>query len=939
MIHTNFLTGDDLNEEYYDDFIKHYGMPRRSGRYPWGSGDDPYQHESSWMHQYRALKASGMKESAEMAAQLGCGTVRALKSKISNEEANERAYRVSMAQAALKRNGGNKSAAAREMGINESSLRSLLDEGKQSRMRVTEATAANLRKIVGKDNFVDVGPGSEIALGVNSNRMANAVRKLVDEEGYKEYTIFVPQLSNKDKMTTVKVLCPPGTEKKEVFEHAEKIKPVQTVLENSDGTKEVDTKYKYSSLDSKRVAIRYAEKGGKEQDGLIQIRPGCEDLSLGKASYAQVRIAVDGTHYLKGMCVYGNPKDFPKDIDVIFNTNKHEGTPMCGPKDNTVLKPLKFDKDNPFGASLKGEDEQFMVKRTYVDSKTGETKLSPINIVNVEGGWETWRKSLPSQFLSKQSDELAKRQLNLALADKSEEYAKIKALDNPVIKKYYLESFASDCDSVATHLNAAALPRQAAHVLIPFPELKDNEIYAPNYRNGEKVCLVRFPHAGTFEIPMLTVNNNIQTCIDTLGNTRDAVGINAHVAEHLSGADFDGDTAIVIPTNARVKIAHRPYLKEMEDANGNPFDPQEAYPYHEGMKIMTPKHKQIEMGVVSNLITDMTLQGATDSELARADKYSMVVIDSEKHKLDYTKARKDFKINELRKKYQTHPDGKTGAGTIISAAKSPIKVPLRKTITSINKNTVDENGDLIVADSVRQKYVDRKTGEEKIRLQDVPKMMTVKDAYELTSGGSKQNPGTKMEGYYAQYANNLKQMAREARLEILRTDNYSTNKEAAIKYAPEVASIKAKLNESLKNSPKERYAQIRGNYTLKQKLEEYPELKDDKDGYKKLKAQELQRARLAVGAHKEKIVISDKEWEAIQAHAVGSATLNQIIENSDADRLRDLSMPKTESRAIIKAKMGNIKALYDAGYTQAEIAEKYGVSATYISKIVHGEVE
>ena len=29
-----------------EDELQHYGMPKRSGRYPWGSGDDPYQHGS-----------------------------------------------------------------------------------------------------------------------------------------------------------------------------------------------------------------------------------------------------------------------------------------------------------------------------------------------------------------------------------------------------------------------------------------------------------------------------------------------------------------------------------------------------------------------------------------------------------------------------------------------------------------------------------------------------------------------------------------------------------------------------------------------------------------------------------------------------------------------------------------------------------------------------
>ena len=26
-----------------EEYLEHYGMPRRSGRYPWGSGEEPYQ--------------------------------------------------------------------------------------------------------------------------------------------------------------------------------------------------------------------------------------------------------------------------------------------------------------------------------------------------------------------------------------------------------------------------------------------------------------------------------------------------------------------------------------------------------------------------------------------------------------------------------------------------------------------------------------------------------------------------------------------------------------------------------------------------------------------------------------------------------------------------------------------------------------------------------
>ena len=52
------------------------------------------------------------------------------------------------------------------------------------------------------------------------------------------------------------------------------------------------------SIDSDRIAIRYAEDGGRKRDGLIELRRGVDDISLGNSKYAQCRILVDGTHYL-----------------------------------------------------------------------------------------------------------------------------------------------------------------------------------------------------------------------------------------------------------------------------------------------------------------------------------------------------------------------------------------------------------------------------------------------------------------------------------------------------------------------------------------------------------------------------------------------------------------------------------------------------------------
>ena len=90
------------------------------------------------------------------------------------------------------------------------------------------------------------------------------------------------------------------------------------------------------------------------------------------------------------------------------------------------------------------------------------------------------------------------------------------------------------------------------------------------------------------------------------------------------------------------------------------FDPKTQYAERPGMKVMTKAMTQKQMGMVSNLITDMTLQGASEDDIARAVRHSMVVIDAAKHHLDYKQSEKDNGIQELRSRYQRRVDPETG---------------------------------------------------------------------------------------------------------------------------------------------------------------------------------------------------------------------------------------------------------------------------------------
>ena len=47
-----------MNPIVEEMLLMHYGMPRRSGRYPWGSGDNPYQHSGDFLSRVEEMKKS-----------------------------------------------------------------------------------------------------------------------------------------------------------------------------------------------------------------------------------------------------------------------------------------------------------------------------------------------------------------------------------------------------------------------------------------------------------------------------------------------------------------------------------------------------------------------------------------------------------------------------------------------------------------------------------------------------------------------------------------------------------------------------------------------------------------------------------------------------------------------------------------------------------------
>lgn len=903
--------------ESIDNYIMHYGTPRHSGRYPWGSGEVPYQHEA-WFDRYMELKSQGLSET-EIAKGLGMSTTQ-LRAKRSIQKSEERAAKEAYARKLYFDDGiTNYSEIGRKMGINESSVRSLLNPKLSENNNKTKFVADLLKKHVEEKDIIDIGPGVEYDLGTKSTRLKTAVAML-KEEGYEVHYIRVEQMGT-GKKTTVTVLTKPGITSKYIYDNMDKIHNITEVI-NDDGLSSRGIK-RPVSIDSSRLKVVYAEEGGSAKDGVIELRRGVEDISLGNSQYAQVRIAVDDTHYIKGMAMYSD--NMPDGVDIIFNTSKHKGTPIKGDKDNSVLKPLKknprtgeIDWENPFGATIDSAKGQ----RNYID-EDGNSKLSPINKVNDEGDWSEWSKTLASQMLSKQVPQLAKRQLYLSYAEKADQFDEIKKLTNPAVKKLLLESFADDCDSSSVHLKAAALPRQSSHVILPISNIKENEVYAPNYRNGEEVVLIRYPHGGTFEIPRLIVNNKNEEANRVMHNAVDAIGINSKVAERLSGADFDGDTVLVIPTKG-VKINSTPALEGLKE-----FDPKESYPGYPGMPKMKSQTKQNEMGRITNLITDMTLKGANEEELTRAVKHSMVVIDAEKHNLDYKRSFVEQGIAELKEKYQFNPEtGKVGgSSTLISRAKSETHIPQREERYKIDPKTGKKVFKPTNETYIKTKTYKNGTVSQKVvpRLQESTQMEDTDDAFTLSSG-------TRMEKVYATYANQMKNLANRARLEYLRTPSVEYSPSARKAYAPEVESLNAQLIIALKNAPRERKAQLMANVTLANAKKDNPDM--DKETTKKIKNQALAAARIRYGAKKQPIKISDREWEAIQAGAVSQTTLMKILRNTDLDDIKKRATPRSE-REISATKQSRIKAMFASGYSTNEIADALGISTSTVNNVLH----
>jgi len=446
------ITEEILKERRKRDHISQSGVKYRSGRYPYGSGDNPFQHDPrALLTRARALQDEGLSDD-EIAAKLGfkdkngnystgfyrsalsnaytqnpselLGQVNTYKQQglsekqiaekmgltYSNGEASSTLYRRAVRYAShkerqalatqaekLRAEGKSLNEIAKEMGFaNDSSVRTLLNQNTKSNKEKAFNIAEQLKEEVDRKGAIDVGDKSELSIGCSKGTLEEALWILQTENpDYVIEGIGVPITNNKGKKINVEVLHKPEITSQQLYDDRSLIQPLGD-FHTTDGGNTIDKLQYPSSIDSSRVMINYGDQGGASKDGVIEIRPGVADLSLGNSHYAQVRIMVNNSHYLKGMAMYAD--DLPDGVDVRFNTNKKSGTPMCGDKDNTVLKPIKsneYDPNNPFGAAIKANGQSW-----YEDPVTGEKKLSAVNKLKEEGDWNDQQDTLSSQFLS-----------------------------------------------------------------------------------------------------------------------------------------------------------------------------------------------------------------------------------------------------------------------------------------------------------------------------------------------------------------------------------------------------------------------------------------------------------------------------------------------------------------------------------------------------------
>lgn len=136
------------------------------------------------------------------------------------------------------------------------------------------------------------------------------------------------------------------------------------------------------------------------------------------------------------------------------------------------------------------------------------------------------------------------------------------------------------------------------------------------------------------------------------------------------------------------------------------------------------------------------------------------------------------------------------------------------------------------------------------------------------------------------------------------------------------------------NAPKERQANAMATAALQAREKRGESIPDDKRSKEFTK--ELVKARLIVGAKRKEIEITDREWAAIQAGAISSQRLKDILDKADIDKIKQMATPRRDN-SLRPSQVSIIKAMERSGYTNSEIAKRLGVSSSTVVKYLKGD--
>ena len=225
-----------------EETLFHYGTKFHSGRYPYGSGDQPFQHEGDFLTRIERLRKEGWVENAENVKKEFGLSLEDYRNEKAWANYTRREQEVARAKS-LKEKGLGNSAIGKEMGIPESSVRSLLNPNAEAKMQAAKKTADFLKAQVDAKGMIDVGKdaeryivineGDERGLGVSRTKLDQALYAL-EAEGYVVHQGRVEQPTNRGNWTTQVVLCPPGTPHKEIW-NTDKIHTIEDYHSSDNG--------------------------------------------------------------------------------------------------------------------------------------------------------------------------------------------------------------------------------------------------------------------------------------------------------------------------------------------------------------------------------------------------------------------------------------------------------------------------------------------------------------------------------------------------------------------------------------------------------------------------------------------------------------------------------------------------------------------------------